>query len=246
MKNTLAILALSFLALSSLAPSAFAADAPAANAGLHNESSVGVVIVGGNSDSQTFDFKQLNTYGWDLNLLKLTGHYLKTSTASIDTAQNWSIGLRYERELADRFSLFASEALESDAFAGFLQRYNTDAGGKYFIFKETDFTWTVEAGYRYAVENRFDGQVNQSLLRFYTEAVRDWTKTLSAKISIEELTNLTISSDYQINGEASVSASITEIFAIKTGYGLKYRKIPVAPATHTTDTQFTTALVAKF
>jgi putative salt-induced outer membrane protein YdiY len=83
-------------------------------------------------------------------------------------------------------------------------------------------------------------------LRLYVEANRDWNKACSSKLGIEYLPNFTISSDYQLNLNLSGTAAITEIFALKSAYEVKYRNVPVAPAVDQTDTQFTTAIVAKF
>jgi putative salt-induced outer membrane protein len=218
----------------------------AATLGLHNESEVGVVVTSGNAPTNTFNFRQLNTYGWDLELVRFNARFLKTSTRSAETAKNWALGLRYERELAEQFGLYFGQAIESDPFAGYFQRYNTDAGGKYFLLKEDALVWTAEAGYRYTIENRRAGDVNQSYLRFYTEASRAWTKTFSTKLWVEYLPNMSDSSDYQLNTEASANAAISDLFAIKLAYLIRNRGILVAPATEKTDAQFSTALVAKF
>jgi len=223
-----------------LCPAAFAASE-----GFHLEAEAGVVLSTGNADSQSFNFKQQSTYGFDVNLFKFFGKFLSTSASGVETARSWNLGARYERSLASNFSLFAGQALESDIFSGVIQRYNTDAGGKYFFVKEEAFDWSAEAGYRLSVENRYAGQVSQNYLRFYSEANRAWTKTFTTRLSVEYLPNLTQNTDYQLNGELSGNAAISELFAIKVGYLLKYRNVPVAPATRTTDTQLTTALVAK-
>jgi putative salt-induced outer membrane protein len=216
--------------------------------GIHNNSEVGVVITSGNSDTQSLNFNQVNTYGWDenLNLAKFTGKYLDTSNNSVATARYWTAGLRYERAASKIFSLYVGQMEESDIFSGYNQRYNTDVGAKYFIYKEDAFVWSAEAGYRYTIENRLTQQVHQNYLRAYTEAVRDWTKTFSTKADVEYLPNLTVTTDYQINSEVAASAAINDVFAIKVGYVVKYRNLPPPPAIHTTDTQFTTALVSKF
>ncbi len=226
-----------------LSTNAFAAET---QIGLSNESEAGLVVTGGNAESESYSVRQLSRYQWEHDVLRFDGKFLSASSRGVESARNWLLGLRYERSLVESLSFFAGQSLESDVFAGFVQRYNTDAGAKYYFIKEEALTFFLEGGYRYAVENRFAGQLTQSLLRLFTEASRDWTKTFSTRVSIEYLPNLTIAGFVQLNTELSASAALSEIFALKTGYTLRYRKIPVAPATRTTDTQFTTALVAKF
>ncbi len=220
------------------------ADEP--QTGLSNESEAGVVLTGGNAKSQSLNFRQLSLYRWELDVLRFDGKLLRTSSSGTESAKNWLLGLRYERSLVDRFSGYAGQSIEGDVFAGFLQRYNSDIGAKYYFYKEEAFQFFSEGGYRHAIENRFTEQLSQSLLRLYLEADRAWTKTFSTRVGFEYLPNLTISSDYQLNLDLSANAAISEILALKVGYTVKYRKIPVAPATESSDTQFTTAVVAKF
>ena len=76
---------------------AFAADESAADAeaklGLHHESELGYIVVGGNAKSQSFSGKQATWNQWDMDLLKLTGHYLnaraqdQTTKAVVGTAE---------------------------------------------------------------------------------------------------------------------------------------------------------------
>ena len=211
-----------------------------------DESEVGLVITTGNSKTQSYNLKQNNQYNWDLDILKFEGRFLDTSSNSVTTAKKWSLGLRYEREIADHYSVFVGQNVESDQFSGYLQRYNTDVGAKYFIFKDETFVWNAEAGYRYTIENRLTGQVKQNYVRLFSEAKRNFNKAVSLKLNFEYLKNLTDTSDNQVNSELSVSAILSEVFSIKTGYLVKYRSVLPPPATEKFDTQTTTALVAKF
>ena len=213
---------------------------------IHDESELGLVITTGNSKTQSYNLKQKNQYAWDLNALKFEGRYLDTSANSNTTARTWNLGLRYERELSNLYGVFVGQNIESDIFSGYNQRYNTDIGGKYFIYKEEAFDLDFEAGYRYTIENRLSGQVKQNYLRFYTEANRKFSSSASMKLDVEYLRNLTVTSDFQINSEVSVSAILNEIFSVKTAYLVKYRNFLPPPATVKVDTQTTTALVAKF
>lgn len=241
--------ALAFIAIP--APLAHAIDtAPAV---FKNESEAGVVVTAGNAPTQTFNFKQANTYEWSGNLFKGSGSYLKSSTRDTETALTWSLGLRYERVLIERLNAFLGQSLESNRFAGFYQRYNSDVGGKYFLFKgsdatpkpEDDLVWSLEGGYRFTVENRSAEQVQQHYLRLFSDTVKNWSKTFSTRLWVEYLPNLSDTSDHQLNSELSANAALSEVFAIKVGYLVKYRTILLPPATEKLDSQFTTALVAK-
>ncbi len=213
---------------------------------LKNESELGVVIISGNSPTQTYNLKQMTSYFWSGNLLKGNAGFLSSNTRGVETALAWNIGARYERDLFGGVAAFLGQAVEGNRFAGYNQRYITDVGGKYSIYELADFRWSVEAGYRFALENRTDAQVQQHYLRLYTEAERNWSKSFSNKLWVEYLPNLSNTLDHQFNTELSGNAAINDIFAIKVGYLIKFRSILLSPATSNVDTQFTTALVAKF
>lgn len=240
------ILAFVFLLGSGIAPSVKAADAGPKKAFV-NESEAGIVVATGNARSQTFNFKQLNTYEWVENLLKFEGRYLKSSSRDLDSAKYWSLGLRYERILSDRFSLFLSQAVESDIFAGYLQRYNTDVGGKYALVKSEEVRWNLEAGYRYMAEHRFTQPDQKNHFgRIFTEVSKDWTKSVTALYWLEYLANFTESKAYRINTELSLTAVLTDILSVKSAYLLKFNNVPSSVTAEKTDTLLTTSLVAKF
>jgi putative salt-induced outer membrane protein len=212
-----------------------------------NESEAGIVVTGGNSKSRSYNFKQSNSYEFDGNVLRFAGRFLGTKANGVESARSWDLGLRYERILSDRLSVFAGEKLESDVFAGYLQRYNTDVGAKYSIVKQEGLDWLAELGYRYVAEHRLSGpDKNSHFARVYSEANRAWNAGFSTKLWVELLPNFTDSSGYLLNTELSASAVLTSILSLKTGYLLKYNNLPAPGVAEKSDSQFTTSLVAKF
>lgn len=217
-------------------------------AGYTNESELGILIAKGNSDSESWNVKETAGLIWDeLNLLKFTGRYLQTKSKNVENARYWSGGLRYDRSLSERLGVFIGEIIESDKYAGYNQKYNSDIGARYSLIKETKLIWNAEIGYRYTVENQLtEVQKKLNYIRGYTEAIKNWTSGVSTKLWFEYLPNLTVASDYQMNSELSITAAFNSIFSIKTGYLLRYDNLPNAGAVAKTDTLLTTALVAKF
>jgi putative salt-induced outer membrane protein YdiY len=211
-----------------------------------NDSELGVVITGGNSQTSTSNLKQANSYEWSKNVVKFSGNFLDASNKGTQQAYQWGLGVRYERDLTAKFAVFAGETLESDKYQNIEQRYSTDIGGKYLIEKTSDFTWNSELGYRFARENYPYGFKNINFIRLYSEAEKFWTKTFSTQLWAEYLPNITQWEGYQFNTELSASAVITSIFSLKTGYQLRYYNAPPIGVAYKTDTVFTTALVAKF
>lgn len=220
---------------------------PFASADLTNETAAGITSTSGNSQVTSINLTQLNGYSWEANTFKLSGRYLLTSNEDIDTANNWGLGLRYERTFHERFSGFVAQGLEANTFAGILQNYITDLGGKYVLLKDEIYAWSIEGGYRYSLENRTDGDENAyHLLRAYSDLAVSLEKNVTAKFSAEYLPNLTESENWQFNSEAALISALSEFLSLKVGYLLKYRNLLIPGAKEKTDTVFTTALVAKW
>lgn len=237
------VIALSLL----VAKPILAEEALALNDPFHNESEAGVVISTGNSQVRAFNFKQTNTYEFSLNLFKFTGRFLGSTNKGVENARYLTLGLRYERLLVDKFSLFAAETYESDIFAGYDRRFNTDLGVKYIIVKTEETDWLGEAGFRHIAEQLSAGPTNnRGNTRVYTEVAHKFTHTLNAKFWAEYIQSLANGNDLLFNSEISMSMLLSEVFSVKIGYLFRYNNNPQPPASTNSDTTFTTALVAKF
>ncbi len=228
---------------------------------LKNETELSIVSIAGNAEGTTYSGKQDTSYAFDLNKFALGGRYQQvfatnpsvTPQVSQETARNWLVNFRYERELMIKFSIFAQQSAESDIFAGFDQRYNTDFGGKYSLWKDATTEWVGEAGYRYTSEFRTvatakvpNTDVRLQFARIYTKATHKLAETTSIDLWVEYLPNFTNSNDYMTNGEISLTAQLSSTFSLKTGYLMRYRNTLVGSATRYSDTSFTTAIVARY
>ena len=215
--------------------------------GLKNESEVTLVDAKGNSISNAFGAKQQNAYMWDGNVVKGQGRYFSSTSNGTESARNWDLALRYERELSGIWALYLGQGLESDAFAGFDRRYNSDVGGRYTIKKSPEFGWSAELGYRYTDQHNGDGSIlDSSFGRIYTEAAYTVTESSSVKATAEYLPNFSHSEAYLMNGEFSLNAALSSLLSLKVAYLLKYNNQPPAPATQYLDRLLTTSLIAKF
>jgi putative salt-induced outer membrane protein len=212
-----------------------------------HESELGIVNTSGNTSTESYNGKQQTSYTFDQNALKATGHYLQTKTAGIETAKSWDAALRYERLLSTDWSVFLQHGAESNPYAGFNQRDNTDLGGKYIMVKNDNQNLFTEAGYRYTktLPSVGTGVAYTSFGRLYLEYSQKLNETMSGKLWIEYLPNLQDPSAYLLNDEISVTAMLSKIFSMKSAYTVRYQNRPPVRAEYQ-DTIFTTALVAKF
>jgi putative salt-induced outer membrane protein YdiY len=98
-----------------------------------SESEVGIATVSGNSKSETFTGKDTTSYTIDAkNKVTWTGRYLRATSGGVESSRNWDTAARLERLFPpSSLSAFVSYGLESDFYAGYVQRNNADIGLKY-------------------------------------------------------------------------------------------------------------------
>jgi len=134
----------------------------------------------------------------ELNVLTLTGRYLQTKSVGTETAKQWEAAVRYERELSVNWSAFVQHGTESDWYAGYVQRDNTDLGGKYYFVKDVAEAFFSEAGYR--TSKKIASPTNEvstsNFGRLYLEYGKQINEAVSAKAWVEYLPKFTDSDAY--------------------------------------------------
>lgn len=225
-----------------------AQQAPSTALGFHNETDVGITLVGGNSNTESYAIKQLNSYGGEKYVFKARFRYLAARLNGTDSARNWDGELRYERVLSETLNVFAAHSLESNLFAGFVQRNNFDLGVKYYFAKNEFYEWFGELGYRYIFTDFISTtpDTTNHAARIYSEFAKKFGETSEFKIWAEYVPSFTNTQDYLLNGEPSISFLMGELFSLKLAYLFKYHSIIPANLTNRLDTVFTTSIVAKF
>lgn len=223
---------------------AFAKEAPA----WKNESETGIVKVSGNTDSETYTVKQKSAYAFDSNSLAFTGRYFQAKTSNEQTAKSWEAALRYERVLSDLWSTFVQHGAESDTYAGYTQRDNSDVGGIYKILNSETETSFSEFGYRYTktLESQTSDIRYESFGRLYLEYERKINDSVSGKLWLEYLPNFSRSEAYLVNYEPSMTVMMTSVVSLKVSYLVKYHNLTVTSSEKKEDATFSTTLVAKF
>lgn len=220
--------------------------------GWNNESQLGVVKTTGNTNTESYRLRQTVTYRHGPNSVKLNGSYLSATSkiqstgAKVETAKKWDTDLRLEHQLDERWNILTGYLLESNKFAGFRQRHNSDVGLKYFFWKKEDRDLFIESGYRYVHENRVDNSRDyRNRGRFYTEGNMKFNVRNRLKVWAEYIPSLDDGDDFLVNYEVSLTSSLTEKFALKVAYQSNYDNMP-AVAKKKEDTTLTTSLVATF
>lgn len=220
--------------------------------GWQNESQVGIVRTTGNTDTESYRVRQTVIYNSGDNSIKLKGSFLnatsklQTTGEERETAKKWESDLRYERRIDRRWSVLTGYLLESNKFAGYRQRHNSDIGLKYFLLRKPRFNIFLEAGYRYVHENSVDNSRDYNNTgRIYSEANYQLNFANKASLWGEYIPNLDNGDDYLINYEASVTSALTDSFSLKVAFLSNFDNSPAAKKKKE-DTTLTTSLVATF
>lgn len=215
-------------------------------AGLTGKGELGLSLISGNTRSEQFATALQASHRWEIETLVVRARYLEAAANFAQTAQNWMIGARYERRIAPGWGAFAGQSLEADRFAGFAQRYATDAGLRYRLWREGKTAGAAEAGYRFQHENRASGPLSAQVLRLFFEAMYQWSKTATVLLGNEFLPDLSRPADWRLNSELDLDLKVNEVFSLVAAYGVRYDNVPAAANLQRTDRFLLTSLTAKF
>lgn len=79
-----------------------------------------------------------------------------------------------------------------------------------------------------------------------SEVLATLNPRVSGRVWLEFLPNLTEAENWQLNADASLISTMSERLSLRLGYGVRFDHEPNPGATQTTDTVFTTPLVAQW
>ncbi len=230
---------ISIVLLSTLSISSFAQ--------FKSEDSASINVAGGNTDLKTYTFKSNNGYTVDKSTYKFLGSYHYGESDSVRSAENWSLGLRYDYSFAALTGLYFGELIEADRFSGYDRRYNTDLGLTHYFYKSDSSTLLTEGGLRYTIEKQLDNSEDKKGFkgRLYVEATEVIKENVKGKFWVEYLPNFSESEDYLLNVEPSLIITLNKNFSMKTAYLWKYDNQPTLGKSKY-DYNYTLSLLANF
>ncbi len=251
-----------------------------------NAAELSAVWTGGNSESNTLGFKNDYKYKFEKGLFSWKTGAIRVENTSITrfaegTPDNFNViedkkdevtdekyytDLKYEHEISERFFWFTGLHWDRNEFAGIRNRYELAAGvGNVWVDKQRT-KFKSDYGLQYTDEQAvfeplgFDGAYASLKLTYSLMQKIGASATFAQSFSLVE--NLEETSDFRVDLDSSLSASLTQSLAIKVGLQLLYdnepalRQIPLiaggAPVGQVLfeldelDTVFTTSLVINF
>jgi len=211
-----------------------------------HESEASVVVNGGNSQLEVYSAKTSTTYERNKNKGNIYGHYTYGTSQNVESSRNWDLGLRFERELDKKLSLYLGQQAEGNKFNGIDKRYNSDIGVHYILSKSDKRRIFTELGYRYTIEKQLSGvDRNDSKGRVYIEGQEQQNQALFYRLWLEYIPNFSQSKDYLFNYEPSLNIVLGQNLSMKLGYKGMYDNLPV-PGNKKYDYFYTLSLLARF
>lgn len=216
--------------------------------GFSNQSEASVVVTGGNTDLQVYNFKTMNKYIQQKNTYTLSGHYTYGTSEEELNARNGKGMLRYDRAFNDWLGGIAAYEYEQDKFRGFLYRQNFDLGLSASLVKTDRQSLKVEVGYRFTrekavvVPNPVNFQKSRYAAIYEYKAQKNWSFTSTQEL----LLNHSESEDTIFTIEPALNMVLTDRISFKFGYKGIYENLPKTPGIRKFDYQITSGLIANF
>lgn len=210
--------------------------------------SVSFVDAAGNTDVTTLSGDQRIQYaptgsGWTFTE-SIALVYGRTDGAT--SANSLKVGGRADRAFTTRLSAFGGGSFERNRFAGIARRFEEVAGLAYRIVDGKRDQLSAEAGASFNQQRSVDGTddafVAARLAGTYRHLFSEhaWVQQL-----LELLPNLETGADRRINSETSLVAPLSERFAVKVSYTVRFDNLP-EPGFVKTDRILSSGLQATF
>lgn len=208
---------------------------------------IGFVNTSGNTELTTINVGnklEMSTGGWAV--VQKFGVIYGTNEGETSTSL-WRAGLRGDRAISERLSLFVLSEFDRNTFAGIGSRYAESVGLAAKLIRGKRDKLDAELGVGYVWQNADDDGLDQEFS--VGRAALMYGHALNAKAtfsqSIEFLPNLKTSDDLRIHAETSLTAPLSAGIAMKAGYIIRYDGLP-EPGFEKSDRILTTGLQVTF
>lgn len=208
-----------------------------------NEAQLALVDTAGNSSSRTFAVANRFTYNWTYSELILTAELFRQSSESrvlvneaggvredvverVD-AERYEAGAKFRQNLLDELFWYGLASWYQNEPAGVDSRLNFNGGLGYRFLETADSLVAGELGAG-MVREELAGGPSDSFVdgRAYLEVRHRFSESAAFQTEVEVLDNLQDTADLRLNAKASVTADLTDIFALRVGWDLKYDNRP--------------------
>jgi len=202
------------------------------------------LITTGNSQTENLGLSVNAVRRSEIDRITLGGAYyygrqkLTDTGKSETTIDNWFVLGKYDYFLTKQLYLYGATRIEQDNIAELNLRLTLGGGVGYQWFETPTFNFNTEAGMAWVYEDfKKAGTSDHAALRLAYHV--DWTPIKPLKLfnNLEYLPNITDFSDYNLNLDAGLRATIYEGFFAEAKIELRYDSTP-APGAKKEDVRY--------
>ena len=213
-----------------------------------NQTELTLIQTKGNSDLETFQFKN-----------KLTNSYTETLSSELkfetlfSRAQEKTLAERYaaagrmDYKLGPKLSTALNLGWKRDVFASLDGRYSLGPILTFRFIDGPNHFFKTEANLDYVYEE-YTNDTNDDFLSAGLLAAYEWvlSKTVKFTQSVKGFRDFKTKENYQIESITALIAKLNSYFSLKTSYQVNHVTDPTPETTGKTDTILTVSLVADF
>ncbi len=208
---------------------------------------VSYVNTSGNIETQTLSAKSNAKWEGKKNRFFMKGSAFYAKQEDKETANKFSIEVRAERLLTEKFFIFTVGGYERDRFSGYLYKWNTGYGVGYDFIKTKKQKLKGLVSLHYYYNKVEDGSIdNYATFRAEFTYSRKLTKNLTFKQFANYIVDTQDTRVYFLNSETSLEINVTKKIALGISYKLAYQNVPPEEGIERLDTIFSTSLIANF
>jgi putative salt-induced outer membrane protein len=210
------------------------------------EGELSLVSTSGNTDTETLGGAFHLAYRPSPWNFEFHVGYIRSEADGEENAESLLSWLRGGYLVTERLELFGRAEYFRNTFAGVDRRLSAEFGAGYALLTEPPHLLKVEAALGYTDEDRLLGE-DLSYVHARLGALYEWriSKTTTFTDEFRFTASLEEFDLWRIFNKASLTASMTSVFALKISHALEYVNEP-APGFENEDSVFSAAVVAKF
>jgi putative salt-induced outer membrane protein YdiY len=221
-------------------------DAPAVKYPWKSSVSAGLSLARGNTDTTlcTADFATEKKTPDNEYMLGANGAYGVQN--SENTANNYKGLAQWNHLFSSQFYAYVHADAMRDLIANVDYRVTVGPGAGYYLIKQTNTTFSVEAGGAFEAQH-LDGESEQTFatLRFAERFEHKFSTGARFWESVEVLPQVDKFDNYVVNAETGVETTLTKSFSLKTFLDDTYQNQP-APHKLKNDAKLIAAISYKF
>jgi putative salt-induced outer membrane protein len=196
---------------------------------------VGASVASGNSSSKSVNITADAVKATDWDKWTLYGRLLYGEDNEQTTSDQVSAGMRYDRDLSQRWFQFGIVDWLRDRPANIAQRWSVNTGLGYHVFKEEEAFWDLFAGLGYTQDELVEATIVADKLRsnygraellLGQQSQHRLTDTTLFKQRLSIYPNLEDTSNFRAMFDTSLAVAVNKRFDLTASLGYRYNSDP--------------------